>query len=104
MQNTKKLSKKKIKVLINLFKHVVSQKPHNRINYFNVLDDTSINNISEFIYNLLYNEKLNSVLSNIQKRKLKRIIKPSIHNFETISRKKIPTRKGKQKLFKWEVE
>ncbi len=63
MSKPKKLSLGKIKELLNLFKYIVTQKPGNRGTVFKYLDDKSINRISESIYNLLYNEKLNLTLS-----------------------------------------
>ena len=62
------------------------------------LDNESIDNISESIYNLLYNEKLNSKLSPSQKTKIKRIIIPNITSFEDISKKKIPNKRRQNKL------
>ena len=98
MQKTKKLSKSKIKNLLLLFKYVISQKSGNKLACLRYLDDNSIDSISESIYNLLFNEKLNLVLSSLQKRKLKKIIKPNIQNFEIISKKKIPIRKRRSKI------
>ena len=93
----KKLSQKQIKDLLHLSKFIVFQKPNNKISTLRYLDNKSIDDISESIYNLLFNEKLNLVLSNSQKAKLKRIIKPSIQNYEIIS-KKTPLNKRKTKI------
>ena len=71
MKKTKKLSKTQIKSLLSLFKLLVSQKSSNKINALRYLDDKAINNISETIYNLLFNENLNLALSKSQKRNLK---------------------------------
>ena len=67
MSKPKKLSLGKIKELLNLYKYIVTQKPGNGGTFFKYLDDTSINSISESVYNLLYNEKLNLTLSKPQK-------------------------------------
>ena len=88
----------KIKELLTLFKYIVSQKRGDKGIVFKYLDDKSINNISESIYNLLYNEKLNLTLSKPQKSKIKRIVKPSIRSFEDISKKKTSLRKRRNKI------
>ncbi len=98
MSKPKNLSLGKIKELLNLFKYIVTQKPGNRGTVFKYLDDKSINSISESIYNLLYNEKLNLTLSKPQKSKIKRIVKPSIRSFEDISKKKTSLRKRRNKI------
>ena len=98
MTKSKKLSKSIIKKLLLLFKYIVAQKWENKIIVLKHLDNESIDNISESIYNLLYNEKLNSKLSPSQKTKIKRIIKPNIHSFEDISKKKIPSKRRQNKL------
>ena len=95
---TKKLSLGKIKELLNLFKYIVTKKPGNRGTVFKYLDDKSINSISESIYNLLYNVKLNLTLSKPQKSKIKRIVKPSIRSFEDISKKKTSIGKRRNKI------
>ena len=73
------------------------QKPE-KIIVLKHLDNESIDNISESIYNLLYNEELNSKLTTSQKTKIKRIIKPNINSFEDISKKKIPSKRRQNKL------
>merc|ERR1711989_86783 len=76
MSNSKKLSVSKIKKLLSLFKFIVSQKSNDKVPCLAFLNENSVDDISESIYNILYNEKLNSNLSKSQKSKLKRIIKP----------------------------
>ena len=98
MQNSKKLPLSKIKKLLILFKYIISQKSGNKNTVLKYLNDESINDISESIYNLLYNEKLNSLFSRPQKTKLKRIIKHNVKSFEDISRKKVPINKRKTKI------
>ena len=49
------------------------------------LDQRSINDISESIYNILCNEKLNPNLSKSQKKQIEKIIKPNVRSFEDIS-------------------
>ena len=97
MTKSKKLSISKIKKLLLLFKYIAAQKRENKIIALNYSDNESIDNISESIYNLLYNEKLNAKLLTSQK-KLKRIIKPNIKSFEDISKKKIPSKRRQNKL------
>ena len=97
MTKSKKLSISKIKKLLLLFKYIAAQKRENKIIVLKHLDNESIDNISESIYNLLYNEKLNSKLTTSQK-KIKRIIKPNINSFEDISKKKIPSKRRQNKL------
>ena len=97
MTKSKKLSISKIKKLLILFKYIAAQKRENKIIVLKHLDNESIDNISESIYNLLYNEKLNSKLSPSQKTKIKRIIKPNITSFEDISKKKIPSKRRQNK-------
>ena len=98
MTKSKKLSISKIKKLLLLFKYIAAQKRENKIIVLKHLDNESIDNISESIYNLLYNEKLNSKLSPSQKTKIKRIIRPNITSFEDISKKKIPSKRRQNKL------
>ena len=93
MPKTKKLTLPKIEKLISLFKYIISQKPGNKSVALKYLNSESVDIISEAIYNLLYNEKLNSLLSTSQKRKLRRIIKPNIKSFEDVSKKKVPLKK-----------
>ena len=57
MKATKTLSKKQINDRLDLFKFLISQKSSNKINTLKYLDDNSINQISESIYNILFNEK-----------------------------------------------
>ena len=98
MQNSKKLSLSKIKKLLVLFKYIIVQKSGNKNTVLRYLNDESINDISESIHNLLYNEKLNSLFSRLQKTKLKRIIKHNVKSFEDISRKKVPIIKRRKKI------
>ena len=98
MQNSKELPLSKIKKLLILFKYIITQKSGKKITVLKYLNDESINDISESIYNLLYNEKLNSLFSRPQKTKLKRIIKHNVKSFEDISRKKVPINKRKTKI------
>ena len=65
MQNSKKLSLSKIKKLLVLFKYIIVQKSGNKNTVLRYLNDESINDISESIHNLLYNEKLNSLFPEI---------------------------------------
>ena len=104
MQNSKKLSLSKIKKLLVLFKYIIVQKSGNKNTVLRYLNDESINDISESIHNLLYNEKLNSLFSRLQKTKLKRIIKHNVKSFEDISRKKVPIIKRRKKIFNTEKE
>ena len=66
MAKSKKLSILKIKKLLLPFKYVAAQKRENKIIVLKYLDNESIDNISESIYNLLYSEKLNSKLKTSQ--------------------------------------
>ena len=71
----------------------------NVINLTNTfLDKKSINDISESIYNILYNEKLNLNLSKTRKPKLKKIIKPNSRIFEDISKRNIPVKRRRTKI------
>ena len=83
MSNSKKLSVSKIKKLIRLFKFIVSQKSNDKTTCLALLNENSVDDISESIYNILYNEKLNLNLSKSQKSKLKRIIIPNAKSFKT---------------------
>ena len=65
MTKSKKLSISKIKKLLLLFKYIATQKRDNKIIVLKHLDNESIDNMSESIYNLLYNEfKKNENFSN----------------------------------------
>ena len=96
--NSKKLSVSKIKKLIRLFKFIVSQKSNDKTTCLAFLNENSVDDISESIYNILYNEKLNLNLSKSQKSKLKRIIKPNAKSFENISKRNIPVRKRQSSI------
>ena len=98
MVNSKKLSVNKIKRLLSLFKFIVTQKSRDQATCLSFLNGKSIDEISESIYNILYNEKLNLNLSKSQKIKLKRIIKSNIRSFEDISKKNIPVKKRQSKI------
>ena len=98
MSNSKKLSVSKIKKLLTLFKFIVSQKSNDKTTCLALLNENSVNDISESIYNILYNEKLNLNLSKSQKSKLKRIIKPNAKSFENISKRNIPVRKRQSSI------
>ena len=98
MSNSKKLSVSKIKKLIRLFKFIVSQKSNDKTTCLAFLNENSVDDISESIYNILYNEKLNSNFSKSQKSKLKRIIKPNAKSFESISKRNIPVRKRQSSI------
>ena len=104
MVNSRKLSVNKIKRLLSLFKFIVSQKSRDQATCLSFLNEKSIDEISESIYNILYNEKLNLNLSKSQKIKLKRIIKSNVRSFEDISKKNIPVKKDNRKLFNKEQE
>ena len=62
------------------------------------LNKNSVDDVSESIYDILYNEKLNSNFSKSQKSKLKRIIKPNAKSFENISKRNIPVRKRQSSI------
>ena len=98
MSNSKKLSVSKIKKLLSLFKFIVSQKSNDKTTCLAFLNENSVDDISESIYNILYNEKLNLNLSKSQKSKLKRIIKPNAKSFENISKRNIPVRKRQSNI------
>ena len=67
MVNSKKLTVNKIKRLLSLSKFIVPQKSRDRATCLSFLNDKSIDEISESIYDILYNEKLNLNLSKYQK-------------------------------------
>ena len=98
MSNSKKLSVSKIKKLLTLFKFIVSQKSGNRSTVLTLLNEKSINEISESIYNILYNKNLNLNLSKSQKIKLRKIIKPNARSFEEISKKNVSIKRRHNKI------
>ena len=98
MSSSKKLSISKIKKLLSLFKFIVSQKSKNKATALSFLDQSSINDISESIYNILYNETLNLNLSKSQKAKLKKNIKPNVRSFEDISKRNVPIQRRHTKI------
>ena len=73
MSNSKKLSISKIKRLLSLFIFIAAQKFKDRATALSFLDQSSVNDVSESIYNILYNEKLNLNLSKSQKYNLKKL-------------------------------
>ena len=98
MSSSKKLSISKIKKPLSLFKFIVSQKSNNKANALSFLNSSSIDDISESIYNILYNEKLNLNFSKSQKAKLKKIIKPNAKSFEDISKRNVPIKRRHTKI------
>ena len=102
MQNVKrkKLTSKQISNLIELFKHISLQKGE-KITALKYLDDKGVDIISESIYNLLYNENLNDILTKNQKRQLIKIISPNLYDFETIAKRKISGIRRKNKIIKF---
>ena len=88
MSSSKKLSISKIKKLLSLFEFIVSQKSKNKAYALSFLTSSSIDDISESIYNILYNEKLNLNFQNRRKLNWKKIIKPNVKSFEDISKTK----------------
>jgi len=98
MSRSKKLSISKIKKLLSLFRFIVSQKSKNKANALSFLNSSSIDDISESIYNILYNEKLNLNFSKSQKAKLKKIIKPNVKSFEDISKRNVPINRRHTKI------
>ena len=98
MSSSKKLSISKIKKLLSLFKFIVSQKSNNKANALSFLNSSSIDDISESIYNILYNEKLNLNLSISQDTRLKKIIKPNVKSFEDILKQKVPIKRRHTKI------
>ena len=83
---------------MRLFKYILAQKGEAKIDVLKYLDERGIDNISESIYNLLYNENLNHILTKSQKSKLVKTIKSNLSNFENIARKKIPSKIRKRKI------
>ena len=77
----------KIPKLLTLFKFIISQKTGNKSTVLTLLNEKSVNEISESICNILYNKNLNLNLSKSQKAKLRKIIKPNSRSFEDISKK-----------------
>ena len=67
MSRSKKLSFSKIKKILSLFRFIVSQKSNNKANALSFLNSSSVDDISESIYNILYNENLNLNLAKSQK-------------------------------------
>ena len=98
MSNSKKLLISKIKRLLSLFRFIASQKSKDKATALSFLDQSSINDISESIYNILYNENLNLNLSKSQKTKLKKIIKPNVKVFEDISKRNVPIKRRHTKI------
>jgi len=98
MSSSKNLSISKMKKLLSLFKFIVSQKSKNKANALSFLNSSSIDDISESIYNILYNEKLNLNFSKSQKAKLKKIIKPNVKSFEDISKRNVPINRRHTKI------
>ena len=101
MLEEKKLTPKQINQLLELFKHISSQKGEEKITALKYLDDKGVDTISESIYNLLYNENLNDILTKSQKRQLVKIVRPNIHDFEKIAKRKIPGNTRKSKIIQF---
>merc|ERR1712148_107144 len=82
----------------SLYKFIVSQKSNNKSNALSFLNSSSIDDISELIYNILYNETLNLNFSKSQIAKLKKIIKPNVKRFEDISKRNVPINRRHTKI------
>jgi len=98
MSSSKNFRLVKLKKLLSLFKFIVSQKSNNEADALSFLNSSSIEDISESIYNILYNEKLNLNFSKSQKAKLKKIIKPNVKSFEDISKRNVPINRRHTKI------
>lgn len=98
MSSYKTLSFSKIKKLLSLFKFILSQKSKDKATALSVLDQRSINDISESIYDILYNEKLDLNLSKSQEIKPREIFKPTVRSFEDISKRYIPIKRRHTKI------
>ena len=98
MSNSKKFQSVKLKSCCLFLKFVASKKSKDKATALSFLDQSYINDISESIYNILYNEKLNLNLSKSQKYKLKKIIKPNVRSFEDISKRKVPIKRRHTKI------
>ena len=83
---------------MSLFKFIASQKSKDKATALSFLDQSSINDISESIYNILYDEKLTVNLSKSQTNKLKKIIKPNVRSFEDISKRIVPIKRRHTKI------
>merc|ERR1712148_91033 len=77
----------------SLLKFIVTQKSNNKANALSFLNSSSIGDISESIYNILYNENWNLNLSKSQKAKLKKFFKPNVKSFEDISKRNDPIKR-----------
>merc|ERR1712074_332835 len=97
-QDKKNFRLVKLKKLLSLSKFIVSQKSNNKANALSFLNSSSIDDISESIYNILCNEKLNLNFSQSQKAKLKKIIKPNVKSFEHISKRNVPIKRRYTKI------
>ena len=75
---------------MTLFKFIVSQRSDNKTTALSFLDENSINDISESIYNILYNEKLNLNLSKARKAKLKKSLNQIHESLKTYQKETFP--------------
>ena len=97
-KQSKSISVKKIRNILNLFKFLTSQKKQNFSSALSFLDTDSIEHISETIYNLLYNEKLKTSMTSKQKNKIVKSIKPNLKSFEYSAKKHFPVSNRKKKI------
>ena len=74
------------------------KKSKDKVTALSFLDKCSINDISESIYNILYNGKFNLNLSKTHKYKLKKVIKPNVRSFEDISKRRVPIKRRHTKI------
>ena len=75
---------------MSLFKFIASQKSKDKATALSFLDHSSINDISESIYNILYNEKLNLNLSKARKAKLKKSLNRIQESLKTYEKETFP--------------
>merc|ERR1712074_323888 len=83
----------KLKNFCHYLNSLYHKNPIIKLMLFHFFNSSSIDDIFESIYNILYNEKLNLNFSKSQKAKLKKIIKPNAKSFEDISKRNVPIKR-----------
>lgn len=102
-RSNKTISQKNIQNILYYLNIYVHKKNQNANLALKFLNDETIDDISEEIHNLLYNENLKAVISKKQKNKILKIIQPNSKNLKLFQRDIFQLLKEKIKLFKQDL-
>ena len=93
-----RLSKKKIKSLLEFLTFIKGLHPQNRKVALKYVNDDGINFISESIYNALYNSNCTSLLSKRKLRQIVKTLKPNANLYKQLSCKALSSDVKRKKI------